>query len=233
MSGPVICAPLRVEARALRRGLRDGTGLAQSGTVQANGHGDSGQGSNGQGPIGVLRTGYGPVRSASAAARPELAGAGVVAVGGVAGALAGDLNVGDLVVGSLVSGDGVAVSCPSAPLLAGELRRAGLNVRVGPIATVGRLGRRDDHAALTAAGAIAVDMESAPLLSAADGRPAIVVRAISDLAGRSLVSPRTVTGGIAALRSLRLAGAGPGAVGRRRPAAAGAAGQPAVVLRRR
>ena len=100
---------------------------------------------------------------------PRLAGAGVVAVGGVAGALAGDLNVGDLVVGSLVSGDGVAVSCPSAPLLAGELRRAGLTVRVGPIATVGKLGRRDDHAALAAAGAIAVDMESAPLLSAADG----------------------------------------------------------------
>ena len=201
MSGPVICAPLRAEARALRRGLRDGTGLAQHGPGQANGHGG-----NGHAPIGVLRTGYGPARSASAAVRPELAGAGLVAVGGVAGALTGDLNVGDLVVGSLVSGDGIAVSCPSAPLLAGELRRAGLNVRVGPIATVGRLGRRDDHAALAAAGAIAVDMESAPLLSAADGRPAIVVRAISDLAGRSLVSPRTVTGGIAALRSLRLAG---------------------------
>ena len=201
MSGPVICAPLRVEARALRRGLREGVPRAREGNGPANG-----MGGNRHVPIGVIRTGYGPARSASAAARPELAGAGVVAVGGVAGALADDLKVGDIVVGSLVSGAGPAVSCPSAPLLAGELRRAGLNVRVGPIATVGRLARRDDHAALAAAGAVAVDMESAPLLSAADGRPCVVVRAISDLPGRSLVSPRTVTGGIAALRSLRLAG---------------------------
>ncbi len=201
MSGPVICAPLRVEARALRRGLRDVAAQSPDGNGQANG-----QGGNGHGQIGVLRTGYGPARSASAATRPELAGAGVVAVGGVAGALADDLKVGDLVVGSLVSGAGTAVSCPSAPLLAGELRRAGLDARVGPIAIVGRLARKDNHAALAATGAIAVDMESAPLLSAADGRPAIVVRAISDLPGHSLVSPRTVTGGIAALRSLRQAG---------------------------
>ena len=184
MSGPVICAPLRVEARALRRGLR---------------------GTSGQPGVDVLRTGFGPARSAAAAARLEPSGAGFV-VGGVAGALVNDLSVGDLVVASEVFSGGERVSCPSAPLLAGELRRAGLRVRVGPIATVDHLVGRGEHAALAAAGAIAVDMESAPLLRGAAGRPSAVVRAISDTPGHPLASPRIVTGGLAALRSLRQAG---------------------------
>ena len=184
MSGPVICAPLRVEARALRRGLR---------------------GENGQAGVDVLRTGYGPARSAAAAARLEPSGAGIV-VGGVAGALTGDLSVGELVVASEVTGGDETVSCPSAPLLAGELRRAGLRVRVGPIATVDHLVGRGEHAALAAAGAIAVDMESALLLRGAVGRPSVVVRAISDTPAHPLASPRTVSGGLAALRSLRQAG---------------------------
>lgn len=184
MSGHVICAPLRVEARALRRGL--------------NGHGWA--------AMEVVRTGYGPTRSAAAAARLEQSDPGVVAVGGVAGALADDLCAGDLVVASQVTGGGQVFSCPSAPLLAGELRRAGLRVRVGPIATVDRLVGRDEHAALAAAGAIAVDMESAHLLRGAGLRPAVVVRAISDTPEHALVSRRTVAGGLAALRSLRQAG---------------------------
>jgi 4-hydroxy-3-methylbut-2-en-1-yl diphosphate reductase len=184
MSGPVICAPLRVEARALRRGLRR---------------------ANGQPGVDVLRTGYGPARSAAAAARLEPSDAGLV-VGGVAGALTHDLSVGDLVVASEVICGSERVSCPSAPLLAGELRRAGLRVRVGPIATVDHLVGKGQHAALAAAGAIAVDMESAPLLRGAAGRPSAVVRAISDTPAHPLASPRTVTGGLAALRSLRQAG---------------------------
>ena len=66
-----------------------------------------------------------------------------------------------------------------------------------------RSGQRER---LAAQGAIAVDMESAPLLDAAAGRPAVVLRAISDTPQRPLLSPWTVPGGIAALRSLRLAG---------------------------
>ena len=46
-------------------------------------------------------------------------------------------------------------------------------------------------------------MESAPLAAAAAGSPVAVVRAISDTPGRPLLHPRTVTGGLAALRSLR------------------------------
>ncbi len=216
MTPLTVCAPLRVEARALRRGLR-AAGVADS-------------------QVRVVRTGYGPARAAASAATiaasasrpPELAGSqhgpvgsqpalagsppglaeaapGMLAVGGVAAALAADLRVGDVVVASEVSDGTITVECPSAPLLAGELRRAGLRVRTGPVVTVARLVRDGERAALAATGAIAADMESAPLLAAAGGWPAVVVRAISDTPDRPVVSLRTVTGGMAALRSLRQA----------------------------
>jgi 4-hydroxy-3-methylbut-2-enyl diphosphate reductase len=170
-----VCAPLRVEARALRRGLR------AAGIPEAQ--------------VQVVRTGYGPARSAAWAAHAARADSGL-AVGGVGGALAADLRVGDIVVASQVSDGTTAVECASAPLLAGELRRAGLRVSAGPVVTVERLVRQGEHANLAASGAIAVDMESAPL---------IAVRAISDTPAHPVVNPRIVSDGIAALRSLRLA----------------------------
>jgi 4-hydroxy-3-methylbut-2-enyl diphosphate reductase len=184
MSDLTICAPLRLEARALRHGLRD---------VGLHGQAD------------VVRVGYGPSRAAAAAAAIMRADPAMLAVAGVGGALAGDLRTGDVVVATEVRDGPRAMSCPSAPLLAGELRRAGLRVRLGPVATVGHLLRPGQHAELAATGAIAVDMESAPVLAAAAGRPAVVVRAISDTPSHSVLSPRIVPGGIRALRSLRQA----------------------------
>jgi 4-hydroxy-3-methylbut-2-en-1-yl diphosphate reductase len=185
--GLVLCAPLVVEAAALRRGLR----------------------ASPQQAVRVRRTGYGPARSATAAAEIARYDFRAVAVGGVAGGLADGIDVGDIVVADEVMdtcqpGTG-PVACPSAPLLAGELGRAGLRVHVGTLATVPRLIKTSGHGDLAAAGVIAVDMESAPLLARAGGRPAVVVRAISDTSAHRLVSHHTVTGGIAALRSLRLA----------------------------
>jgi 4-hydroxy-3-methylbut-2-enyl diphosphate reductase len=73
------------------------------------------------------------------------------------------------------------------------------------VQTVDRLLKPRDLSAVAAGGAVAVDMESAPLLAAAGGGPAVVIRAISDTREHSVLSPGIVTGGIAALRSLRLA----------------------------
>jgi 4-hydroxy-3-methylbut-2-en-1-yl diphosphate reductase len=195
MSTVTVCAPLRVEARALRRGL--------AGVHEAAVPAESGEAAPAQ--LRVVRTGYGPARAAAAAAMIAGSAPRAVAVGGVAGALTDDLRVGDLVVAAEVSYGGTTVRCPSAPLLAGELRRAGLRASVGPIATVDRLIRSGQHAALAAAGAIAVDMESAPLLAGAAGQPVVVLRAISDTPGRPVASPGIVGGGLAALRSLRQA----------------------------
>jgi 4-hydroxy-3-methylbut-2-en-1-yl diphosphate reductase len=180
MSKLTVCAPLGVEARALRRGLAASGGQAE-----------------------VIRTGYGPVRAAAAAARIAASAPDMLAVGGVGGALASDLKVGDLVVASEVTDGVTTVACPSAPLLAGELRRAGLVARTGPIVTTRHLARPGEQAELAATGAVAVDMESAPLLAGAAGRPAVVIRAISDTPEHPVLSPRIVTGGLAALRSLR------------------------------
>jgi 4-hydroxy-3-methylbut-2-enyl diphosphate reductase len=181
-----VCAPLRIEARAARRGLA-GHGLASQGEV--------------------LRTGYGARKSAAAAQRLRGFQADAVAVTGTCGGLAAGLAPGDLIVATEVAGpDGTVVRCPSAPVLAGQLRRAGLRVHEGRIATLASMFDAAERTAAAAAGAIAVDMESSYLLAGAAGRPAAVVRAVSDMADRPLLRPGVVTGGIAALRSLRQAG---------------------------
>src|SRR5215472_17195266 len=143
MSKLTICAPLRIEARALRRGL-DGHGVQAGDVTQPAVH------------IDVARIGYGPIRAAAAGRRIAQAEPDMVAVGGT------------------------TASCPSAPLLAGELRRTGLTALVRQILTVDRLVKPGGHAALAKTGALAVDMETAPLLAGVGNRPAIVIRAISD-----------------------------------------------------
>jgi 4-hydroxy-3-methylbut-2-enyl diphosphate reductase len=188
--GLLVCSPLRFEARAVRRGLGGavGSGLAERGAGQ------------------VRVTGYGPARSRRRAA--ALAGEefGALVVAGVGGGLTDDLTPGDLVVGTEVSDGSTTITCPAAPLLAGELRRAGLPVRTGPVITVARLAGGPSRTELAAGGAIVADLESAYLAAAARGRPLAVLRAVSDTPARPVFSPGIITGGLAALRALRLAG---------------------------
>jgi len=146
----VIYAPLRLEARAIRRGLDP---AAQ-----------------------VVRTGYGTGRAVKAAGQVSQRPFGPMAIMGVGAGLTADLRPGDLVVGTEVGG----VSCGSAPLLAAELERAGLRARPGAITTVDHLVRRAERFALAASGNLLADMESGPLAAAADGRPVAVIRAVSD-----------------------------------------------------
>jgi 4-hydroxy-3-methylbut-2-enyl diphosphate reductase len=149
--------------------------------------------------VTVLRTGYGTARAGERAGEISHRTFGQMVVMGVGGALSTDLSAGDLVVATEVGG----VPCKSAPLLAGELRRAGLRVHLGPVVTVDHLVRKGERAELAASGAILADMESAPLVAVADGRPVAVVRAVSDTPDRPVAG--IVSGGLAALRSLRAA----------------------------
>jgi 4-hydroxy-3-methylbut-2-enyl diphosphate reductase len=185
VTGPVlVCAPLTLEARAVRRGL--------AGQPDAP---------------AVLRTGMGERRSRAAAAA-RLRGAAAVAIAGTCGGLAPGLVPGDLIVATEVSGpDGRQVSCPAAALLAGELRRAGLRVHEGQVATVTSLFDAGQRSRAVARGAIAVDMESSFLLEGTTpDTAAVVLRAVSDTPQRPLLRPGGMAGGAAALRSLRLAG---------------------------
>jgi 4-hydroxy-3-methylbut-2-enyl diphosphate reductase len=149
----------------------------------------------------VVRIGMGPHRAAQAIA--DLPGTGPVAVVGVAGALTEGLNVGDVVVADEVRDGDDRFPCPGAPLVAGALRRAGLTVHVGPIATVDRLAGHAARQSLAATGAIAVDMESAAVAAAVTGRPFVAVRVISDTPAHGVWHPGIVPNGIRALRGLR------------------------------
>ena len=87
----------------------------------------------------VRRTGYGPqIRGGR---RLRTASFGMLAISGTGGGLSADLQPGDLVVGTEVTGGAASISCPSAPLLAGELRRAGLRAVAGPVVSTPRLVR--------------------------------------------------------------------------------------------
>ncbi|MEQ7127354.1 4-hydroxy-3-methylbut-2-enyl diphosphate reductase [Actinopolymorpha sp. B11F2] len=194
----VVCAPTHAEARRLRRGL---------GAV-------------------VRRTGVGRSRSEQAAGSADLRSAAGIAVAGIAGALSPDLRPGDVVVATEVrdGADGAVVSCPSAPLLAGalerthELRRAGSAVHTGPVVSAHHVVSGSSRADLRATGALAVDMESAWLLShptdmlrerhVLEGTPrpspTACVRVIADPAEERLLRPATLGHLRTALRALGL-----------------------------
>jgi 4-hydroxy-3-methylbut-2-enyl diphosphate reductase len=179
----LVCTPLRLERAALRA-RRGGSALR------------------------VVRTGMGPLRAAEFAEDRFAAVdfGGPVVVAGIGGGLASGLRAGDIVVASEVRGvSGPAVPVPSAPLLAGELRRLGLRVHVGPIVSSpvvvdGRARRR-----LAGTGALAVDMESLWLAEAVVGRPLAVLRSIVDTPEHPLWRPGTLGRGVAGLRALRRA----------------------------
>jgi 4-hydroxy-3-methylbut-2-enyl diphosphate reductase len=176
----LVLAPLRIEARALAPGLGEGATLR--------------------------RTGMGPKRARAAARRAAATSADAIAVAGFCGALDPTLRPGDLVVATELRGPDGTVACPTATLIAGALRRRGLTVHEGPIASTTRLVRGAQRARLHATGAIAVDMESAWLAAAAAGRALAVVRAVLDTPEREVHNPLAIAGGTArALRALRTA----------------------------
>src|SRR5205814_5532858 len=128
-----------------------------------------------------------------------------IAVLGFGGALDGALAPGELLVADEVRGPDGAMPLASAPLIAHALRRAGLVAKVGPLLSTPRLVRGRARAAARDTGAVAVDMESAWLVSGLAGRPLAVVRAIVDGPELSLASPAMLTCGVRAYRAPRRA----------------------------
>ncbi|MFE0349823.1 5'-methylthioadenosine/S-adenosylhomocysteine nucleosidase family protein [Streptomyces griseoluteus] len=184
----IVCA-LGIERFALRTGDRGGAG----------------------GRFTVLRTGMGPrAAERSVAVRlagPGTAGTAVLATGFCAG-LAPGMHPGDLVVAEETRDPRGAVPCVGTDLLVKELRRAvpGHTVHTGPLTGSDHVVRGPERSALLAAGAIAVDMESAASLRTAVGtgdRPVAAVRVVVDAPEHELVRIGTVCGGISAFRVLR------------------------------
>ena len=156
------------------------------------------------GDVVVTGMGRGRAEAAGSGLAAGLSPGSPVAVAGIAGGLHPDLRPGDVMVATEVrtAEGGTVRDLPSAALLADELRRNGLTVRVGPLLsspTIVRSARARARAAAT--GAIAVDMESAHLAARLAAHPLAVVRTIGDTGQRGLVLGGAK--GVAALRRIR------------------------------
>ena len=112
-------------------------------------------------------------------------------VTGVGGGVSPDLRSGQVVVASevrtLEPGGPTVVPLPGAGLVADELARSGLAVRIGPVASSPRMLGRRQRAALAGSGTLLVDMESGWLARQLAGHPLAVVRGTADSAGHGPV----------------------------------------------
>jgi 4-hydroxy-3-methylbut-2-enyl diphosphate reductase len=172
----VVAAPLGIEARALRRGA---PGLR------------------------VMRTGMGPARARRAAERLRADPAAALAVAGLCGALASDLEPGDVVVASSVAEEGRPPMPLDAESVRDALRAAGLLPRVGGVVCVDHLAHGAERQRLARSGALVVDMESAWLAPAAGARPLAIVRVVVDGPRHELWRPAALRQLLRGLRRLR------------------------------
>ncbi len=164
------------------------------------------------GPVTVLRTGMGPHAADQAVTRAlgdgtAMLDAAVIATGFCAG-LAPGMHPGDLVVADETHDHEGRIECSGVELLAKELARAVPKrvIHTGPLVGSDHVVRGAERAELHAAGAIAVDMESAATLRSAvrrGPRPVAAVRVVVDAPEHELVRIGTLRGGISAFRVLR------------------------------
>ncbi|RKS74473.1 phosphorylase superfamily protein [Actinomadura pelletieri DSM 43383] len=179
MVGPVVCAALGVEARAVRRGLA-------------------------RTPVVVV--GY---RARRVDLLPDACAAlVVVGFGGALDERLrpGDVLVADEIRGTGPGTGPGSVPCAAPRLLAEELIRDGLSVQVGPLVTTDRVVRGAERARWAARGARVADMESAVVAAHAGRRPVAAVRVVVDGPGHPLLHPGIVGRGLAARRVLARTG---------------------------
>lgn len=170
----LVCAPLRAESAALR-----GSGLR------------------------IVRTGYGLRHSARSAMMIGVSDFDALAVVGLGGGLDPTLRAGDVVVGTEVSTEERFLPLCAPELLARELRRSGLSVRLGSVVTTDHPVTGIERLALARTGALVVDMESGVLAPAAGERACAVVRVVLDTPRQPLIGPGMPWRLVGALRRLR------------------------------
>jgi 4-hydroxy-3-methylbut-2-enyl diphosphate reductase len=155
----------------------------------------------------VIRSGMGRRHAQIAAARGlAVDHARGVAVAGLCAATAPDVRTGDVLLASeLRRPDGVRVRAAGSRALAAALRRRGLRARPATIASVDRVAGPSERTYLASEGVDGVDMESAWLADAADGRPLVVLRVVVEEQSGETIHPRTLAAGARALVALRRA----------------------------
>jgi 4-hydroxy-3-methylbut-2-enyl diphosphate reductase len=130
---------------------------------------------------------------------------GPIVLVGFGGGLDRSQRAGDVVVATEIRHPGGQVPLPGAPALLASLRDAGLVASGGPIWCSTHIVRGSQRAALAAAGAVAVDMESAAVVEACGAERVVVARVIVDTPTRGLVLG-CILGGRRAWRALRAVG---------------------------
>jgi 4-hydroxy-3-methylbut-2-enyl diphosphate reductase len=198
-TGLLVLAPLRFEANAVRRGL-----------TQPTSH--------------VQRTGMGATRSRKSTSQSKPGPFSAMVVMGTAAGLVDDLSPGDLIVASEVTDGETTVELPGADRLAADgfiaadMESAalvavarGMSVQAQltggaesidrPAAGAQSSSAEELDAQLSSPGGLTGGVDTATLAAASAGRPVAVIRAVSD----GGFGPGMVTGGMAALRSLRAA----------------------------
>jgi 4-hydroxy-3-methylbut-2-enyl diphosphate reductase len=182
VSGPLIAAPLRLEALLIASAARGAK---------------------------VHRTGMGPARAQAAARSLTTAPGDALLVLGFCGGLDDQSRPGEVVVAEEVvaaTDEGHApteVRCEGVEALTGALSASGLRVRQGRVVCVSRLALGERRAQLLAGGAMAVDMESVWLAAGAAERPFAVVRVVLDSPSHELMRPQAAAGAVRAARALR------------------------------
>jgi 4-hydroxy-3-methylbut-2-enyl diphosphate reductase len=155
----------------------------------------------------VIRSGMGRRRAQIAAARGlAVDQARGVAIAGLCAGTGADVRTGDVLLASeLRRPDGVRVHAAGSRALAAALRRRGLRARPATLASVERIAGPSERAYLAAEGVDGVDMESAWLADAANGRPLVVLRVVVEEQSGETIHPRTLADGARALVALRRA----------------------------
>ena len=171
-----VMAPLRFEARSIRRGAPG---------------------------VRVVRTGVGPVRSRRAIRGLREDPAELLVVAGLCGAVDPSLAVGDVVVASELRRLGAPPLSVETECMGRALELQGVRAQMGCLLSVDHVVRGLERQSLFAEGAAAVDMESAWLAEAAEGRPLGVVRVVLDTPTAEIHPLSILQNGWRALASLR------------------------------
>jgi len=128
---------------------------------------------------------YGVVRPGGALRDRIGKGAPVALLGAALSRVGGGQHLHLVVASELRDGSGGVRVLPTAPLVAGELGRAGLSARVTPFGSGPSRLRAEERAALAAAGALIVESPLSALADCFPGSPLAVVHAVTGGTARS------------------------------------------------
>jgi 4-hydroxy-3-methylbut-2-en-1-yl diphosphate reductase len=156
----------------------------------------------------VHRSGMGTARASEAALAIAARRPAALLVLGFCGGLDASSVPGEAVVAEAVlaapdeGNPAERVPCVGTEVLAGALEYCGLSVRRGTVACVSRIAVGERRVQLSAAGALAVDMESVWLAPGAAHGPFAVVRIVLDSPSHELLRPALALNALRASRAL-------------------------------